>query len=92
MEPYPIFKLYAGDDEELNYDEFCALLDRFDIEMIEDRRRMFFAKVGPHCRAHEDLSSKKSYVVFEKNRLMKMATELLDMSSLKRLGNEYKEK
>lgn len=46
IEPYPIFKLHAGDDEELNYDEFCALLDRFDIEMIEDRRRMFFAKVA----------------------------------------------
>lgn len=45
MEPYPVFQMYAGEDENLDYDEFSALLDRFDIEMIEDKRRMFFAKV-----------------------------------------------
>ncbi|GMH35577.1 hypothetical protein BSKO_03445 [Bryopsis sp. KO-2023] len=60
LEPYPIFKLYSGDDDDLSYDEFSALLDRFDIDMIEDKRRMFYAKVD------EDGSGQIGYVEFEK--------------------------
>lgn len=41
---YVIFKQYAGDDGTLDYDEFGRMLERFDIKMIEERRRRLFAR------------------------------------------------
>lgn len=41
---YLIFKQYAGEDGTLNYEEFSRMLERFAINMIEDKRRRLYAQ------------------------------------------------
>lgn len=45
MTPFDIFTMYAGEDQELDYEEFSEMLDKFEIKMVEDKRRELFVSV-----------------------------------------------
>jgi hypothetical protein len=45
MTPFDIFNMYAGEDQELDYEEFSEMLNKFEIKMVEDKRRELFVSV-----------------------------------------------
>lgn len=44
MNPYEIFKLYAKDNDSLDYNGFGRLLDHLEIKLIGDKRRELFVR------------------------------------------------
>ena len=51
-EPYEIFVECCSEDDVMSYDDFSTLLDRIGVDLIEDKRRMFFAQVDKDGSGH----------------------------------------
>lgn len=45
VEPYTIFKNFAGEDEELNLEEFEALLASLEVKLIPEKRKALFVQI-----------------------------------------------
>jgi len=63
--PFDVFKLHAGEDDSMNFEEFSALLDRFDIEMIESKRRLVFNRMdmdGSGAIKYKELESAWEFI------------------------------
>ena len=51
-EPYEIFTQCCSQDDVMSFDDFSTLLDRIGVDLIEDKRRMFFAQVDKDGSGH----------------------------------------
>ena len=51
-EPYEIYVQCCSQDDVMSYDDFSNLLDKVGVDLIEDKRRMFFAQVDKDGSGH----------------------------------------
>eukprot|EP00217_Crustomastix_stigmatica_P012446 CAMPEP_0183813696 /NCGR_PEP_ID=MMETSP0803_2-20130417/53578_1 /TAXON_ID=195967 /ORGANISM="Crustomastix stigmata, Strain CCMP3273" /LENGTH=3001 /DNA_ID=CAMNT_0026058553 /DNA_START=104 /DNA_END=9106 /DNA_ORIENTATION=- len=78
LQPFDVYSMYAGEDQLMDYEEFSEMLDRFDVKMVEDKRRELFVSCD------KDGSGSMDYSEFE--AAWGTLQKLMVMTTLEKMG------